>query len=182
MVAIEPLISEFDLVGRLEDLVVDSKGRVKYLYLSTSEGEYTIEVAKQKSILAAHLQSGCNLRVAGMRKNKLHQAEVKYKAYRIELLARSPDLPKDKAVNLNKAKSKILVCQGSSCLKRGGKTAYELLQTELHKTNLANKVEIQTTGCLKQCKQAPNLIMPGGNRYSRVKPEQISRLVSKHFK
>ena len=180
MVAIEPLISEFNLVGRLEDFVVDSKGRIKYLYLSTSEGEYTIEVAKQKSILAAHLQSGCNLQVTGMRKNKLHQAEVKYKAYRIELLERSPVLPKDRAVNLNKAKSKILVCQGSSCLKRGGKT-YELLQTELHQTSLANKVEIKTTGCLKQCKQAPNLIMPGGNRYSRVKPEQISRLVSKHF-
>jgi len=181
MVAIQPLISEFTITGRLLDLVVDSKGRVKYLYLSTSEAEYSIEVAKQQRILATHLQPGCHLKVTGMRKNKLHQGEVKYQAYRIELLAESPAVI-DKVAKSNQAKkTKILVCQGSSCSKRGGQTVCELLRNELQAAGLTNEVEIKITGCIKQCKQAPNLTMPGRSRYSRVKPEQISGLVNKYF-
>ncbi len=87
MVAVQPLVFEFTLVGRLEDFVVSSKGRVKSLYLSTPEADYTIEVAKeQANILSQYFKPGCYLKVVGMRKNKLHQAQISYKAYSIELL------------------------------------------------------------------------------------------------
>ena len=175
MVAIQPLVSEFTITGKLSDVIVDSKGRVKYLYLSTPEAEYAIAVAKQQKITAMYLQSGCSLKVSGMRKNKLHQGEIEYKAYRIELLELVKAI---EVVKPNRSKTQILVCQGKSC-QRGGKAACESLRSELYKAGL-NAVEIKTTGCIKQCKQAPNLIV-SGKRYSRVKPEQIAGLVKKYL-
>ena len=178
MVAIQPLVSEFTIIGKLSDFTVDSKGRVKYLYLSTPEAEYAISVAKQQKIMAMQLQPGCSLKVSGMRKNKLHKGEIEYKAYRIELLelATAIDVAKRQA-----KKAQILVCQGKSCCQHGAKTVCESLRSELHKAGLTDTVEIKTTGCIKQCKQAPNLVVPGKKRYSRVKSEQISGLVKNYF-
>lgn len=181
MVALQPLVSEFTIAGRLEDFVVSSKGRIKYLSLSTPGSDYLVAVAKsQKSVLGKYLKPGCYLKVTGMRKNKLHQAEVEYIAYRIELLPEQA--VSNKTIAPNKKKAKILVCQGSSCCKQGSQAICKLLQTELKARGTINEVEIKTTGCLKQCKQAPFLIMPGSNSYGRVKPEQISKLIAEHLK
>ncbi|MBE9046817.1 (2Fe-2S) ferredoxin domain-containing protein [Pleurocapsales cyanobacterium LEGE 10410] len=178
MVAIQPLVAEFNIVGRLEDLTIGSKGRIKYLSLSTPETDYLISVAKSpQNLLGEHLKPGCHLKVTGMRKYKLHQAEVEYKAYKIELLL---EQSATKTAIAKKAPVKILVCQGSSCAKRGSQTICKLLQTELNTKGIASEVEIKSTGCMKQCKQAPCLIMPGRNSYSRVQPQQVSKLVSKH--
>ena len=179
MVAV-PLVSEFTIVGKLEDCIANSKGCIKYLYLSTPEADYTIEVASQT--IGKHLPPRCWLKVTGMRKYEIHKDRVKYKAYKIELL-QAPAREKatsSKAIATEKPKA-ILVCQGSSCRKNGGQIC-ELLQTQLQAKNMSDRVEIRTTGCLKQCKQAPNLIiMPGGIRYSRVQPKQISKLTAKHL-
>jgi hypothetical protein len=160
MVAVQPLVSEFVIVGRLEDLVISSKGRVKSLYLSTPEADYTVEVAKEAkergNVLSTYLKPGCHLKVTGMRKNKLHQGEISYRAYRIELLPVS-EISGDNPLQTNKPKIKILVCQGSSCRRKGGSNLDELLRAELHGLDMTEEVEIKTTGCWKQCKQAPNI-------------------------
>ena len=177
MVAV-PLVSEFTIVGKLEDCIVNSR-RIKYLYLSTPEADYTVEVAKGQTI--DRLQSGCWLKVTGMRKYEIHEDRVKYKAYKIELL---PVTTENATASTNAVKERakaILVCQGSSCRKNGGRIC-ELLQAKLQAKDMSDKVEIKTTGCLKQCKQAPNLIiMPGGIRYSRVQPKQVLELIEKHW-
>ncbi len=181
MVSVQPLVSEFTIMGRLEDFVVNSHGCVKHLYLSTPEEDYSIVVAKeQKNVLNKYLKPGCYLKVTGMRKYKLHQQKVEYKAYRLELL---PKQAITKTVTITtKPKAKVLICQSSTCWQKGGKAAYETLQTELQAKGMTNEVEIVTTGCLKQCKQAPNLvIMPGRNCYSRVQPKQVSQLIVKHL-
>lgn len=179
MVALQPFVSEFTIVGRLEDLVINSKGHIKYLALSTSEEDYLVTVAKsQKSTLSRYLKPGCYLKVTGMRKHKIHQAKVEYKAYTIELL--SAQFSTKTAIAPQKNLAKILVCQGSSCCKQGSQAIYQTLITKLKAKGISN-VEIKFTGCMKQCKQAPMLIMPVRNSYSRVKPEQISQLVNQHF-
>ncbi len=180
MVSVQPLVSEFTIVGRLEDVVVNSKGCVKYLYLSTPEEDYSMVVAKeQKNVLNKYLKPGCHLKVTGMRKYKLHQEKIEYKAYRIELL---PQQAITNTITItNKPKAKVLICQSSTCWQKGGKAAYEMLQASQAKS-MTKEIEIITTGCLKQCKQAPNLvIMPGRNRYSRVQPKQVSQLIAKHL-
>ncbi|HEY9767160.1 MAG TPA: (2Fe-2S) ferredoxin domain-containing protein [Coleofasciculaceae cyanobacterium] len=236
MVAVQPLVSEFTIIGRLEDFVVGSKARLKYLYLSTPEANYSIEVAKShKSVLSdrlldrgadrgrnlpisnppkqecglsvnahqdtteagvqldretptrwsaetvgQHLQRGCWLEVTGMRKYELHKQQIKYKAYKIKLLSESTT--PHRLSTATKPKAKVLICQSSTCWKKGGKAACELLQAQLQAKDMMDKVEIKTTGCLKQCKQAPNLvIMPGGIRASRVQPKQIFELIAKHL-
>lgn len=180
MVGLQPLVSEFTIVGQLKDFTISSKARVKYLHLSTAEAEYSIKVAKeQKTILSQHLTPGCWLKITGMKKHELHKEQVKYKAYRIELLAEH--LPNTLTTSTPR-KVKVLFCQSSNCWKKGGKTACEILQAELRSQGIEDRVEIKTSGCLKQCKQAPNLIiMPGGNRYSRVRPKNISRLISQYL-
>ena len=90
MTVLQPLVSEFTITGRLEDFVVNSKGRVKYLYVSSAEEDYSIEVAKEpKNNLGKYLKPGCYLKVGGMRKYQPHRDEISYKAYKIELLAKS---------------------------------------------------------------------------------------------
>ncbi|MEL6501278.1 MAG: (2Fe-2S) ferredoxin domain-containing protein [Cyanobacteria bacterium J06623_1] len=180
MVALQPLVAEFVFEGRLENLVISSKGRVKYLNLATLDGDYLISVAKEQAgILSKHLQPGCCLKVTGMRKYKLHQDEVQYKAYRIELL---PELrlPEKTIVKTPPAKAKILVCQGSSCSKQGGKAVCQMLQQELVEKGLIGKVEIKVTGCMKQCKQAPVLVMPARKTQARVQPRQVSGLLESY--
>ena len=188
MVAIQPLISDFTLVGKLEDLVIKSNGRVQYLQLSTDEGEYWLKVAPERqNTLGQHLKVGCWLKVKGMRKNKLHKGEVDYKVFTIELLSQpipENSLPSNSAVTTiakPKANAKVLFCQKSNCWQQGGKAACEWLKAELQSRGISEQVEIKTIGCLKQCQQAPNLvILPDKVRYSRVRPKQISKFIDKH--
>lgn len=182
MVAIQPLVSEFTLVGELEDFVIKSNGRVKYLQLSTKSGEYWLKVAKESNyVLGQHLQIGCRLKITGMQKNKLHKGEVEYTAYRIELIAKPVARNLD-TTSITKPKAKVLFCQKSSCWQQGGKTACELLKAELETRGMRERVEIKTTGCLKQCKQAPNMVvLPDKVRYSRVHPKQIPALIERHL-
>jgi hypothetical protein len=160
MITVQPLVSEFTIVGRLENFLVSSKGRVKSLCLSTPEADYTMEVAKEQgNVLSTYLKPGCHLKVVGMRKNKLHQGHIDYKAYNIELLP-EPANSDNTVIKTNKSKARILVCQGSSCWQKGGRATYQLLKAELQAKGMTEEVEIKTTGCWKQCKQAPNIMMP----------------------
>ena len=184
MVAVQPLVSEFTIVGRLEDYVVGSKARIKYLQLSTDAEEYSIKVAKEQNnvnLLSQHLKPGCWLKVTGMRKYELHKDRVNYTAYKIELLREpiSEQLTTPKKISPTGPQAKILFCQDSTCRKKGGTAACELLKTELRSQGMADQVEIKPTGCLKQCKTAPNLIiMPGRVRYSGVQPQQLTQIMA----
>jgi (2Fe-2S) ferredoxin len=182
MVVLQPLVFEFTLVGELEDFVTKSNGRVQYLQLSTEEGEYWLKVAKESNyILSKHLQIGCKLKIMGMQKNKLHKGEIEYTAYKIELIAQPATRNLDTA-NIATAKAKVLFCQKSTCWQRGGKAACELLKAELKNRGMEERVEIKTTGCLKQCEQAPNMVvLPDRVRYSRVEPKQITALIERHL-
>ena len=115
-----------------------------------------------------------------MRKCELHKGKVKYKAYSIELL--SEQLTSPTIATATNPKAKVLVCQNSTCWKKGGKAICELLKAQLQSQGMTDRVEIKTTGCLKQCKQAPNLvILPRGNRYSKVHPKQVFEIITKHL-
>ena len=187
MATIQPLVSEFTIIGQLEDFVSKSDNCVKYLQLTTSEEDYSIKVAKElRSKLAKHLQPGCWLKVTGMRKYELHKGIVKYKAYRVELLADqlSSQLASNIPTTANTAKprAKVLFCHKSTCWKKGGKATCQLLKSELEKRGIADQVEIKTVGCLKQCKKAPNMvIMPDKARYHNVKPKQVPLFIEKHL-
>lgn len=66
-------------------------------------------------------------------------------------------------------------------MKRGGKELCHALQKALGDRNLDSQITIQGTGCMKNCKAGPNLVMPDKTRYSRIQAEQVPALIDKHF-
>lgn len=183
----QAFVTHFALAGKLEDLAIKSDNCIKSLQLTTEQGNYWIKVAKEiRSNLSKQLQPGCLIKVTGMRKYEIHKEKVKYKAYKIELLNQPiPELSTlvpTSCAEKTKPKAKVLFCQKSTCWKQGGKTACQLLKTELENRGIAEQVEIKTVGCLKQCKKAPNMvIMPDKAHYSYVEPQQLPRLIEKHL-
>ncbi len=79
-------------------------------------------------------------------------------------------------------KGKILLCQKSSCWKRGGKAIYVKITEELQEQGLESSVTVKKTGCMGRCKSAPNLVvLPGKNRYKCFSEEEINTLIDTHF-
>ncbi|MGA1474886.1 MAG: (2Fe-2S) ferredoxin domain-containing protein [Prochlorothrix sp.] len=73
---------------------------------------------------------------------------------------------------------KIQVCGKGSCKKRGSCKLAQNLNQEIQRSGLESHIQVQMTGCLKQCKQAPNLkLKPQGKILSQVKVQDIPALV-----
>ena len=185
MTMTQPLVVSFTITGKLEDLITNDDS-IKTLKLLTEHGEYQVKVAKEiRKELGKKLQTGCSVKVTGMRKYKIKKGQVEYKAYDIEILSQ----PKIETIThstsavATKPKAKVLFCQKSTCWKKGGGQAVcDTLKAQLDSRGIADRVEIKTVGCLKQCKKAPNLVvMPDKARYSKVKPKQMSALIEEHL-
>ncbi|BDI17312.1 hypothetical protein ANSO36C_31140 [Nostoc cf. commune SO-36] len=80
-----------------------------------------------------------------------------------------------------KTKATILVCQKSDCMKRGGKALCQALEAALSDRGLEDQVTIKGTGCMKNCKAGPNLVMPDKTRHSRIQAAQVPALMNQHF-
>jgi NADH:ubiquinone oxidoreductase subunit E len=81
-----------------------------------------------------------------------------------------------------KSETRILICQRPDCMRRGGQAICQALKSALSDLNLEDQVSLRQTGCMKQCKDGPNIIfMPDKTRYSGISPEQVPELVEKHF-
>jgi (2Fe-2S) ferredoxin len=184
------LISEFNLLGQLQDLIVEKNNQIKYLKLSCSEQQYLIKLTKSlRNSFPEICTSGCWLNVKGERKDYIKTGKVKLKASSVELAVNNfnkdnlelafkntPAITQPKAKD-SKPAAKVLVCKKSSCWKRGGKAVCELIEEMC-----SDRVEVKTTGCLKQCSKGPNLVMlPSKTRYSQVKPQEVPLLLAKHL-
>lgn len=197
-------ISEFELSGCFLGFAAKDGYKLKYLRLSTEAGEYCIKIPKElRSSLYRTLTPGTTIQVSGYCEFCLKKGTTKFKAYQIyPAAAATPSetapkplstfsqtiesLPVNPPINPSEAKSSskkanILVCQKSDCCKRGGRALVEALQTEIHDRGLSDQVAIKPTGCMKQCKAGPNLIMPDKTRYSRIRAAEASSLIDKHF-
>lgn len=162
--------------------------------------------------LASVLTPGLRVQVAGEKQLNLKNGKLKLKAYSLKLsgsncdrtqqpldLANAPvalvtspraidkiEVSSPAAAQTVKApaktQTKILVCQKSDCQKRGGKAVCKALENALNSRGLEGQVTVQGTGCLKQCKAGPNIVvMPDKTRYSRIAPAEIPAIIDKHF-
>jgi len=177
-------VTEFCFEGRFLDFVIKDGYKLKGLVLWTSEGECYIKLAKHlRSAFDLRLPQGTWLQVVGTKQYNAKKDQVTLVAERV--MAASADMGTVAAQNLAKTKpdkvQTILVCQKSDCMKRGGKALCEALESELINHGLENSVAIKGTGCMKNCKSGPNLVMPDKTRYSKVKAEQVAALINKHF-
>jgi len=177
-------VTEFCFEGRFLDFVIKDGYKLKGLVLWTSEGECYIKLAKHlRSAFDLRLPKGTWLQVVGTKQYNAKKDQVTLVAERV--MAASADMGTVTAQNLAKTKpdkvQTILVCQKSDCMKRGGKALCQALESELTNHGLENSVAIKGTGCMKNCKAGPNLVMPDKTRYSKVKAEQVPALIDKHF-
>lgn len=80
------------------------------------------------------------------------------------------------------SKKKILVCKQTRYWERGGKTLYQQIQAKLVDRGLRNQAEIKLTGCLKQCKKGPNIvILPDEIQSNQVSVRQVNNLLKKYL-
>jgi (2Fe-2S) ferredoxin len=162
--------------------------------------------------LSSVLTPGLRVQVAGEKQLNLKNGKLKLKAYSLKLSGSNsleanqldqtntpmgilisdraidnscfPDRPKapQRTIASAKTQAKILVCQKSDCQKRGGAAVCKALENALNSRGLAGQVTVQGTGCLKQCKAGPNIVlMPDKTRYSHIKPAEIPAILDKHF-
>ena len=184
--------SEFCLEGRFLDFVIKDGYKLKGLLLGTSEGDRYIKLAKHlRDAFDLRLPPGTWLQVVGEKKYDTKTGEVKLRAERVmaaraqvetkeEIQTIPTEEPKEKSA-VGAKKNTILVCQKSSCMKRGGKKLCQAIAASVSERGIEDQVTIKGTGCMKKCKAGPNLIMPDKTRYSKIQAEQVSTLMEKHF-
>jgi (2Fe-2S) ferredoxin len=181
-------VSAFYLEGRFLGFLLEDGYKIKYLRLATADGEQCIKLSKEaRASVGGVLTPGDWVQVWGEKTAKRDWDEVKLKARKISVA--SPGQHPGKAAEktapkakVTPAKATILVCQKSDCMKRGGKAVCKALEAELDDRDLSAQVTIRGTGCMKDCKAGPNLVvMPDKCRYSRIAPREIPALIAKHF-
>ncbi|MEH2322889.1 MAG: (2Fe-2S) ferredoxin domain-containing protein [Nostoc sp.] len=187
-------VSEFCLEGRFIDFVIKDGYKLKGLMLGTHEGEFYIKFAKDlRAAFDLRLPPGTWLQVVGYKEYDIKKDKVTLKAVRV-MAARSematvqtiaapvePLSIDNVQVKPAKTKSTILVCQKSDCMKRGGKAVCQALEAALSDRGLEDQVTIKGTGCMKNCKAGPNLVMPDKTRHSRIQATDVPALMDKHF-
>lgn len=180
-------ISAFHLVGRFLGYEIEDGYKIKRLQLATANGEHTIKLSKESRVaLGRVLRPGEWLEVYGEAKTDADTGATRLKAFVIrpaapqslERVTARPSVEVSKAVAKPKT---ILVCQKSDCMKRGGKDLCPALQAGLRDRGLDGEVTLRGTGCMKQCKAGPNLIMPDKTRYSRLSAQDVPALLDRHF-
>jgi (2Fe-2S) ferredoxin len=179
-------VSEFSLEGRFLDFAIKDGYKLKGLLLATAEGECYVKLAKDlRAAFNLQLPKGTWLQVVGEKTLDLETGEVKLKALRVMAAGTGGDRETggqgDKGTRETRGKATILVCQKSDCMKRGGDGVCRALESALSDRSLSNEVTIKGTGCMKNCKAGPNLVMPDKTRYSRIQEKQVPALIDKHF-
>lgn len=188
-------LDTFSLEGQVLDFIYKkNNNQIKYLRLGTASKEYHVKIAKEiRASLSEMLRPGLTIKVAGEKKINQKTGELKLKAYQVTPVNKAVKNDQVERVNNlqvvpnrnkreDKPSNKILVCSKSDCCKRGALRVCQMLADSLNEHNLGAQVIIQKTGCLKDCKAGPNLVvMPDKTRYNHVKPTEVTALVTRHF-
>jgi (2Fe-2S) ferredoxin len=180
----------------------DNRKQHGHIKLATVDGERLIKVTKSLRPQIQDWQPGIYLtlltqetidRDTGERKIKVKQLVA---AAPIEpdrhLPTESSSLqPIDPAPIASQAliPTKIQVCQGSSCRRRGSKQICASMQADLDRYQLTDRVEIESVKCLHHCKAGPHAIVisptgamvPGKTHYRQIQSSQVLALLAKHF-
>jgi len=184
-------VGDFCFEANLLDFVLKDGYKLKGLRLSTDGGECYVKLAQHlRMAFNLQLPLGTRLQVMGKKEYHPKKEQVTFKAQQVTIVlgdknsvAHIPDSTTPVCTQSMPTKSSqvILVCQKSDCVRRGSNLLCKLMEQELCDRHLTDNVTIKSTGCMKNCKAGPNIVMPDKTRYSQIKPEQIAALVKKHF-
>ncbi|WP_017716699.1 (2Fe-2S) ferredoxin domain-containing protein [Kamptonema formosum] len=180
--------AKFRVEGQFLGFTGSPEGKLKYIVVAAGESEWRIKLPKQsREAMGQSLVPGDWIEVFGEKKLKGDTGKLKLKASQVSKVAAvsqqtEPAAEVWESQPKAQPKAKILVCQKSGCVKRGGKTLCQALETALCERGLQNHVAIERTGCLKGCSSGPNcVLMPSKTRLSPAQPEAIAALLEKHL-
>lgn len=84
--------------------------------------------------------------------------------------------------NLNGVKSHVLICNGSSCMRKGGEEVTQAIRDEITTLNIDTEIHTTRTRCNGRCKDACIVIMyPEGKWFKEVTPEIGRKIVRNHL-
>ena len=79
-------------------------------------------------------------------------------------------------------RSHVLVCGGTGCTSSRSLEIIKNFETEIEANGLKDEIKVIRTGCFGLCERGPIVIVyPEGAFYSRIKPEDVPRIVSEHL-
>ncbi len=172
--------SEFQIQAQLREFILKQNHQIKAIKVISNQQEYIIKLSQKiEKSFVKKIKIGSHLRIKGTKKVSHKNNQVKLKAQNIELIKDKDD---EKISTITPKKSgTILICNKSKCWKNGGQAICHLLTENLRQHGLENSVNIKTTGCIKRCKQGPNLVfMPQKTHYEKVQPQQIPSLLTQN--
>jgi (2Fe-2S) ferredoxin len=146
------------LKGRYSDVLRSEKGKLKGLQLQIGEQELAIKLPKYlRPMLVRELEIGAYIQVWAY-----PDGAAWYAINILPLPAQEVKaLGLDELPTLNKQEQRpwacIHVCRKGTCHKRGSGELWQALHQEIEVNPEFKGVEIAATGCLKACKQGPNL-------------------------
>jgi (2Fe-2S) ferredoxin len=158
----------FELTGQFLGFNAVDGYKLQYLRLQADGEVYLVKIPKEQRLeLYRTLKGGEYLRCTGEKKVKTKDPipQVTYKAREISTFSQG-------RLETVTAKVKVLICNKSDCRRQGSGAIAQVCQ-ELGAL-------VQWTGCHKQCKQAPNLVIHspyGKTRLSRASPEQVRQIL-----
>ncbi|UKO97358.1 (2Fe-2S) ferredoxin domain-containing protein [Nostoc sp. UHCC 0870] len=175
-------LSEFNLEGDFLGFIGNKPKKVKYLSLAISSGDVLIKLPKKlRTALSSSLEIGERINIYGVGKLNRYKGTIKLKAYQVTTISDglhshlTQDLPPQPS-------AKIMVCQKSGCMKRGGKGLLSDLEQTLCDRGLLDKVTIEHTDCQKRCSSAPNcVLMLGKKKYKKNCPDAIASLLEQYL-
>ncbi len=77
-------------------------------------------------------------------------------------------------------KSKIRICMGSSCFRRGNRKNLEFIETYIEEHGYSAEVELVGSRCEEQCRKGPN-IQINGHMFHEVSQEMLSELLQRYI-
>lgn len=174
--------SGFCVVGQF--LGYELKGHKIYrVHLRQGQDEYRLKLSGGarddllRAALDGNLQIGDWMQVSGLQELDRKKG-LKLKAHS---LARC-DSPKKKSKSSAPSKSqstKVLVCQKSSCCKRGGKAVMKQLQKVVSDRQLDDQVAIKGTGCMGKCSKGPVMVIDK-THYRQVSAKKVASMIEHH--
>ena len=190
--------SVHQIEGEFLGFLPNSEGKLKHIQVQVGERIVPIKLAKElRETIGQQLVEGDRLLVYLEQTGSGSIGKLKLKSDRVEKLGTSSQSiifessttfsssvssSSKTSKSKNNKKGKILVCRKSSCTKRGGKELYRALSETLNQLGLQDQVSIELTGCQKQCKKAPSLIlMPGKVKHAYVDPNDLASLLTAHY-
>jgi NADH:ubiquinone oxidoreductase subunit E len=177
----------------------DDRTPHRYIRLGTANGDLLVKVAKSLRSDIQDWRSGILVNLLVRERIDRATGSPKFKVKQLLTIARIDDPTVDRLSPLITdsmptasnpvVPTKIQVCQGSSCRRKGSDKICQMMQAYLERNDLTDTVQIESVKCLHQCKAAPQAIVsspaaaivPEKTHYRQIQPNQVKVILAKHF-